>query len=235
MNRANRLNAIVAFFHTAPVLKEIFDELIGELAPGTAVRHTVRDDLLARSVACGAATPDILTEASHALLRETRANADMVIVTCSTIGAAADEANKKSSVPVFRIDRPMARQSVELGHKILVMATLRTTIEPTVDLIKSEALAAGRHPVIKNIVLDEARQLFLEGQREKYLACIAKGLRAAVEGADVIVLAQATMAAAMPHAGTLTKPVLTSPRLGLEGALKLIGIAPRRVTESTAE
>jgi hypothetical protein len=49
-----------------------------------------------------------------------------------------------SSVPVLRVDQPMADLAVSKGTRIGVVATLPTTLEPTADLVKRRAQAAGK-------------------------------------------------------------------------------------------
>ncbi|PBC03825.1 arylsulfatase [Mesorhizobium sp. WSM3860] len=211
---------ILHMFHTAPALVAVFDGLATELGAGIALKHTVREDLLKSAIECGSATPGIIAAAAEAMLAEFRLGADAVICTCSTIGAAADVANSTSHRPVLRIDRPMARESVRTGSRILVLATLGTTIAPTAALIEAEARAAGRKPDIDSVVLDRARQLFLSGNIDAYLQAVAEGIAAATLDADVVVLAQASMAAALPLVGKTEVPVLTSPRIGFIGALR---------------
>lgn len=211
---------ILHMFHTAPALVAVFDGLAKELGAGIALKHTVREDLLKSAIECGSATPEIIAAAAEAMLAEFRLGTDAVICTCSTIGAAADVANSTSDRPVLRIDRPMARESVRTASRILVLATLGTTIAPTAALIETEARAAGRKPDIDSVVLDRARQLFLSGNIDAYLQAVAEGITAATLDADVVVLAQASMAAALPLVGKTEVPILTSPRIGFIAALR---------------
>ncbi|TPK62408.1 arylsulfatase [Mesorhizobium sp. B2-4-15] len=184
--------------------------------------HTVREDLLRKAVELGGATSDVIEAAAEAMRAELRPGVDAVICTCSTIGAAADIANSGSHQPVLRIDRPMARESVRSADRILVLATVVTTIAPSVALLEAEARKAGQNPVIESIVLDKARALFLTGATEDYLDAVAEGISAAALNADVVVLAQASMAAALPRVGKTGARVLTSPRIGFIGALEIL-------------
>jgi hypothetical protein len=207
-------------FHTAPALVAVFEELSKELASGTVLHHTVREDLLKKAIELGSATPEVIKAAAEAMRAELLPGVDAVICTCSTIGEAADIANSMADRPIMRIDRPMARESVRTANRILVLATVGTTIAPTVALLEAEAKAMGRKPEIESIVLDKARALFLTGATEDYLDAVAEGIAAAALDADVVVLAQASMAAALPRVGKTDVPILTSPRLGFVGALQ---------------
>jgi hypothetical protein len=207
-------------FHTAPALVPVFDALAAELAPGLVLRHSVREDLLKRAIDLGEATPEVIEAAAAAIAEQAEEDGDAVVCTCSTIGAAADLAALTMVRPVFRIDRAMAREAVGLGERILVLATLDTTIEPTVSLLKSEAAAMGRAPKIGSVVLEEARALFQSGETDRYLQAVADGINTAAPDADVVVLAQASMAAALTKAKDLPVPILTSPQIGLTWILQ---------------
>jgi hypothetical protein len=139
--------------------------------------------------------------------------------TCSTIGGIAEEVSGRVGVPVLRVDRPMAAAAVSAGPRIRVLAALPSTIAPTVDLIEEEAAHAGREVSIVVSVVDGAWEQFESGALDAYHATIARAM-ATVRAADVIVLAQASMAAAASLSAPGV-PVLSSPRLGLRAAAVL--------------
>jgi hypothetical protein len=91
-----------------------------------------------------------------------------------------------------------------------------STIGPTVALIEEEADRAGRSVVVTSTVVADAWSAFESGDHAGYSAKVAAAL-SRVDGADVIVLAQASMArAADGWAGPV--PVLCSPRPGFRAA-----------------
>ena len=77
-------------------------------------------------------------------VQQQEAGADYILFTCSSIGAAVEASAALTKVPVLRVDQPMADQAVQTGKKIGVIATLPTTLEPTSDLVKRRAAAAGK-------------------------------------------------------------------------------------------
>ena len=60
---------------------------------------------------------------------------------------------------------------------------------------------------------------------EGYAACIAAAVRQALPGPSVIVLAQASMAGAVPLLADAGVPVLSSPRLGVAAAIAALRAA----------
>ncbi len=208
-----------AFFHTAPALVETFNGLMAELAPDLETSHTLRPDLLSDALDAGALTDEIRRRAQEAIAAEAAGGATVLLCTCSTIGPGADDAARGAPIPVLRVDRPMAEQAVRIGRRIKVAASLDTTLPPTMDLLAEVAREAGKEVALTPVVFEAARAKFVAGDTEGYVALVAEGLRDAATGADVIVLAQASMAPALAQCGDVGIPILTSPRSGLEHAL----------------
>lgn len=215
---------MLALLHTSPVHVPVFDALRDAEHPGLALRHLVREDLLARA---GADGPDAVAGDVRAVLAGAVADgATAVLCTCSTIGEVAERTARGLGVPVLRVDRPMAASAAGAG-RVVVIAAVASTLEPTVALIREEAAgalvreeaaggAAGRPLDLRTVLVDGAWERFEAGDRAGYLAAVAAAADA-VTGADVIVLAQASMADAAGLT-TATVPVLSSPRAGLSAA-----------------
>jgi hypothetical protein len=125
-----------------------------------------------------------------------------------------------SHATLLRIDRPMAMEAVKLGSRIIVAATLSTTLTPTRELILSVAHEAGKEVQIIELLCDSAWHQFERGNQEAYLREVADNLQSAAPQGDVIVLAQASMARAVELCPALAIPVLTSPRSGLLAAIQ---------------
>jgi hypothetical protein len=119
----------------------------------------------------------------------------------------------------MRIDRPMAERAVLFGRRILIAATLESTLEPTRTLVEDAARTAGREVRTSALLCEDAWGHYERGDAEGYHRAIAQALRQGVRGTDVVVLAQASMAPAAALCGDLPAPVLSSPRLGLAQAL----------------
>lgn len=146
--------------------------------------------------------------------------ATVVVCTCSTIGAVVEELNGNTSATMLRIDRPMAREAVARGSRIVVAATLTTTLVPTRELIASAARQAHKQVEIIDLLCEKAWSYFEQGDQQAYLQEIAHQVEDAASLGDVIVLAQASMARASEFYANLPVPVLTSPRSGLLAAIQ---------------
>ncbi|MGQ4390290.1 aspartate/glutamate racemase family protein [Streptomyces sp. SAS_270] len=200
---------VLALLHTSPAHVPVFDALRDEEHPGLELRHLVVEELLARARVEG---PDAVAGAVRAALDEAAAQgADAVLCTCSTIGGVAETAG--APVPVLRADRPMAAAAVAAGSRVVVLATLESTLEPTVALVEEEARRAGRPVQVRTLLVDGAWERFAAGDIEGCARKVAVAADA-VTDADALVLAQGSMASAQDFT-TTSVPVLSSPRPGL--------------------
>ncbi|MEV7547089.1 aspartate/glutamate racemase family protein [Streptomyces sp. NPDC089915] len=201
---------MLTLLHTSPVHVPVFDALRDERHPGAELRHLVVPRLLDRARESG---PRSVADEVCEVLDGVRGP---VLVTCSTVAAPGAEAlGPRLGVPVLRVDRPMAAEAVRRGARIAVLAALASTVEPTEELLAEEA--GGRAVTVRSRVVDGAWERFEAGDADGYLEVVARAADA-VEDADVIVLAQASMAGAARLVRTRL-PVLSSPAPGLAAAL----------------
>lgn len=210
---------MLGLLHTAPAQVAAFAAELDAADPAVPACHAVEAALLAGARAAGAVTPALAGRVAAAVDGLRARGARVVLCTCSTIGAAA-EATSRATAPVLRVDRPMAEAAVRAGERLAVLAALPSTLAPTVALLREAAATAGRVVEIRTITCEPAWAAFERGAREDYLAQVATAARAAATGADVLVLAQASMAPAAACLADLPLPVLSSPRLGVTAALR---------------
>lgn len=202
----------VAFIHTVLALPPIFDELADELLPGTDRFHIVDESLLGVTRRLGSLTPET-TRRVHAYIESAvDAGADIVVVTCSSVGPAVDS----SPVPALRIDEAMVEAAVRTGKRVGVLATLSTTLEPTAALVERHGGAVRAH------LCEGAFDALQAGDRKTHDEIVRDGLRQIGSEVDVVVLAQASMAR-VTDALASPIPILSSPRLGVERVAQLIG------------
>lgn len=208
----------LTFLHTSPVHIPTFDQLLADLAPDIPVRHLVDESLLHTARAAGSVTPQLAREVENIVQAASR-EAAVIVCTCSTLGGCAERVGTQTSNTVLRIDRAMAEQAIEVGSRIVVIAALAGTLEPTRQLLHEIAQAAGREIEIVEVVSPTAWAAFEAGDQARYLHDIATTIRQAAPRGDVIVLAQASMAQAAALCPDVKIPMLSSPRLGAEAAV----------------
>ena len=140
---------------------------------------------------------------------------DGVLVTCSSIGPAASIAAQLFPFPVVRIDDAMAEKAVRQGGRIGVLATLRTTLEPTTALLRAKSAAAGLETKIEESLCDGAFEAVVAGDTEKHDRMVSQALQELAGKVDLVVLAQASMARVLQQMPEQPVPILSSPELAV--------------------
>ncbi|HQZ13151.1 MAG TPA: aspartate/glutamate racemase family protein [Devosia sp.] len=175
------------------------------------LKHRVRSDLLAAAEKAGEATPAIISNTVTELLALAK-GAHGLLLTCSTLGAAAPPAEALTGLPVLRVDQALAVEAVRHGGRVIVLCAAGTTLGPTRHLFERAAVETGAAVEVRLVA--GAWDLFRAGQEEAYWRLIAEAADAATDdGAAAVALAQASMAGATSF--TVRRQPLTSPGAGL--------------------
>lgn len=211
----------IEFLHTAEVHVATFEALLAG-APEARLRHEVRADWLDEARSTGLTPALRETVADH--LRAAAARSAVVVCTCSTLGPIADDVGRHHGA-VFRIDRPMMEEAVRIGGSCIVALCLESTIEPTTTLLEDVGRALDRPVTYEIARCLEAWPHFEAGDTNAFAREIAARIRKTASGIGVlgsVVLAQASMACAESHLSDLGVPILSSPRLAAEEALRRV-------------
>lgn len=213
----------VCFFHTGSVLCDTFDDLAAEYIPDIDYHHQVDESVIDELLAVGELSPGITRRICTQLALAEDAGADVVLDTCSSTSPAVDVAREVVNIPIIKVDDPMAEQAVQLGEQITVLATARSTLEPSTGLVERKAEAAERVVTVDGVLVDEAFEARMGGDIERHDRLVAERARSAADEADVIILAQASMAHLEEDlSGDLSIPVLSSPELAMESLAEFV-------------
>ena len=210
----------LAFLHTSSQHIKTFSNIINDLKIDCKVVHEVDESLLARAID-GAMDASLERDINSQMCRLARDGAAVVVCTCSTIGAIAEQSSDPYlSFKAMRIDRAMADKAVSSAAHILIVAALESTLQPTLQLLNSSAINANREVQLTTVTVDSAWQMFEAGEIDRYYQCIGQSINEQHYGYQVIVLAQASMAGAIDYCRAVPKTILSSPLLGVLAALE---------------
>lgn len=213
----------VCLLHTVPSLTGLFTQLVAEDIGPLDVFHIVDESLLADRIADAPFSRTFRRVAAYAHFAE-ESGARAVLVTCSSIGDAVAHARSAVDIPVFRVDEPMAEEAVASGARVGVLATLRSTLEPTSRLVREKARERGADSTVVTALCDGAFDALREGDRGEHDRIVgAKAIELAAD-VDVIVLAQASMSQVLEKLppDALSIPILSSPRSGVRQLAALV-------------
>lgn len=208
----------IAMIHTVSGLIPLFDDLTKKHMPQWQGFNMLDESLLRGTIRDGALSQTTSWRLAQMVRSAVDAGASALVVTCSSLGPAVDAAKQFCPVPLFRIDEGMAQAAITLGPRIGVLATLRTTLDPTSDLIRRSAAQAGKPCTVIAELAEGAFQKLASGDTAGHDAMVAKSLLDLAPKVDVIVLAQASMVRALALVQDALHPlqVLTSPELGMQ-------------------
>ena len=213
----------IGFVHTGVAIADMFKPMIAERLPGVATFHIVDDSLIQDLLQAEQFTPSILKRLCNQVELAEEAGAEMIMVTCSSIAPGVDVARKMVSVPVMKVDEPMAEKAVSLSDNIGVMATAKTTMNPSVNLVKEKAAEAKKQVTIHQTLSSEAFDCFLKGDMQTHDRIVKNAAQELKGKVGVIVLAQASMGhlaeAIQDIAGV---PVLKSPPLAMDALVEKV-------------
>jgi Asp/Glu/hydantoin racemase len=204
-----------AFIHTSHVLIPAFAGLARKILPELETFHMTDESLIRNTIAAQRLTRTTIRRLVAMIGSAHEGGADAVMVTCSSIGPGVKVAREVFDFPILRVDEPMAESAVMAGKRIGVAATLSTTLAPTIQLIEETAAAHGRAIEIVPSLCHGAFEAVLAGDTERHDSMVAEALASLRERADVIVLAQASMARILARISPGGPPILSSPELAL--------------------
>ena len=207
----------VVLVHTVAGLVPVFQDLAKQLPADVKVSNIVDESLLEDAIAAGGLTPSVNRRVVDHVLSAADSGAVAVLATCSSIGPAIEIASQLVGVPVLRIDEPMASAAIQSATRIGVLATVASTLDPTVDLLRHCAQRVGKDVELVLALRADAFAATRSGDGTRHDAIIGEALAELAGTVDAIVLAQASMArvVATLDPGVLGVPVFSSPGSGM--------------------
>lgn len=208
----------VAFIHTSPAAIGPLMQFYGEHAPELEITNLLDDGLL-RLLASGRA--EVARKRLSEMLRDAAETyePDLALITCSSVPREmADSLARDFSMPVLKIDYPMARAAVRAGRRVGVAATFPPTLAPTSKLLNEAAEEAGTEIELVQEVEPKAYDALLSNDTATHDRLLLD-LIERLQDKDVacVVLAQVSMARVLPIVGARARvPVLTSLHTSLE-------------------
>ena len=211
----------LTLIHTSGVMIPVFSELCQELLPEIETVHMVDESLLKDIIKDGCLAKTTARRVVNHVLSADQAGTDAILVTCSSIGKGTEIGRELVETRVMRVDEPMAVKAIEIGKRIGVVATLPSTLNPTVELIQRQDPSVQVTPKL----CEGAFEAVISGDGATHDKIVGDGILELVSQVDVIVLAQASMARVVNSlpADKVTVPVLSSPRLAIEHVAKELG------------
>lgn len=205
----------VALFHTSAATLPVMQQLIGDIMPQAEVMHLVEDSMIKEVMKAGGVSPEIAARIAGYVQIAEKAGCDIFMTACSSIGTAVENCQFMTPLQLARIDCAMVDDAISRGGRIAVLATVATTLRPTLAYVERKAQESGKTLHITSLLMEEAFHALLKGDMATHDRIVADGLKSAFAENDVVMLAQASMARVLQQLPTPPVPVLTSPESGI--------------------
>lgn len=214
----------IGIIHTSFVSVEDLKRLFKEIIPDAVLTNIVDDSLLREVSANGGINENIIRKMCIYADNLRREKVDLIFNQCSSVGEAFEIATLDYEIPVLRVDRAAAEKAAEIAKtEIAVVATVKSTVAPSTRIVERAVEKLGKNIRVKPILVDGALEILMkEGDREKHNQLVKEAIREAEKTADVIVLAQGSMLVLEPELVGYDKPILTTPKLGVEMAKEML-------------
>jgi len=214
----------VAMIHTSLVSYDTLKSLFAEIIPEADVVNIVDESLLAEVSLHGGLTPAVIRRVHTYVVNADSLGVDLIFNQCSSVGEAFDLALNSVSTPGLKIDTAMAEEAAAKGSAIGVIATVGSTVDPSVRIVENAGKRAGKNVTVKPYLVDGALAMLMGGNREQHDKLLFDAVAKAAGECDVVVLAQGSMYGMLPRFAGMRKPVLSSPKLGVERARRELGL-----------
>jgi Asp/Glu/hydantoin racemase len=133
------------------------------------------------------------------------------------LGPTIDAARTAVNIPIIKIDDAMALAAASKANIIGVLATVPTTLDPTIALIEEKAAGLGKSLTIYRGLSEGAFDKLMSGDTEGHDQMVLASAQSLAPKVEILVLAQASMTRLAPMLSEATGlEVLTSPRLGVQ-------------------
>lgn len=205
----------IAMLHTSSATLAMMQQLIADIMPEVEVMHLVEESMIKQVMKAGGVTPNIAARIADYVHIAEKADCDIFITACSSIGTAVEQCQFLTPLQLARIDSAMVKEAIEKGERIAVLATVATTLKPTLDYVQRKIQESGKPRALTPIIMEEAFHALLAGEMDTHDRIVADGLKTAFSQADVVMLAQASMARVLQQLPAPPVPVLTSPESGI--------------------
>ena len=206
------LHTSLVFIQKVPMISDLFAELL----PQTEVVDIIDSQILA-DVQVEGITPNATARMTHMAEVGEASGADVIFSNCSSLGPTIDAARTAVNIPIIKIDDAMALAAATAANTIGVLATVPTTLDPTIALIEEKASGLGKSLTIYRGLSKGAFDKLMSGDTEGHDQMVLASAQSLAPKVEILVLAQASMTRLAPMLSEATGlEVLTSPRLGVQ-------------------
>lgn len=218
MNSENALKTVaprIALIHATALAMEPIQLAFGRHWAQARCMNLLDDSLSVDRAEAGSLTPDMVQRFIDLADYAKRTGCSAILFTCSAFGPAIDAAGTAVGLPTLKPNEAMFEEALARspaqGAKLGLIATFEASIPSMSAELLDLAQRRGRRIELRTRFVSEAMQDLAQGRTAQHHQKIAQATHT-LRDCDVVMLAQFSMAAALPVVqAELSCPVLSSP------------------------
>jgi len=193
----NRASARVALIHATPLSIPPVATAFAAIWPEADTFNLLDDSLSRDRTRADMAAPAMHERFAMLTRYALRSGACGILFTCSAFADEIEAARRGQAVPILKPNEAMLEAAASHGGRIALLATFEATIAPMRDELLARAASLGRSLEVVTGHVQGAFGALEAGDAQSHDASIADVARR-LRGVDAIVLAQFSMARALP-------------------------------------
>jgi aspartate/glutamate racemase len=215
MSTSSPLTHRIALIHATALAVAPIQSAFRQHWPEARLMNVLDDSLSVDRTAAGTLTTAMTQRFLDLASYTQRAGCQAILFTCSAFGPAIEAAGQAVGMPTLKPNEAMfddaLSRSPDQGAKIGLLATFEASIESMSTELMAMAEQLNKTIVVHSVFVPEAMQDLAQGNVDAHHRKIAEAARV-LDGCDVVMLAQFSMAAAQATVqAVLQCPVLSSP------------------------
>ena len=185
---------LIALIHSTRLVVDPVHQVVASQCPDAEIIHIVDEGILKVLFGLGEINERITGWLGRLVDSAVGTGADMAVLSCSSLSPAVNDVREKVSIPVLKIDEPMAEQAVRTTDRIGLVATNHTTPKPSTMLIEEVAERFGKKVTVVPRVQADAFLKLSNGDVDGHDNVVVKAVEELLQETDVVILAQISIA-----------------------------------------
>ncbi|WP_312685815.1 aspartate/glutamate racemase family protein [Kosakonia sp.] len=212
----------IVLVHATPLAMAPINEAFARLWPEASVSNLLDDALSVDRRREDNLTPHLYQRIADLVAYSQSIEARAILFTCSAFGEAIDASAAGQAVPVLKPNEAMFEQALNLGNRIVMLATFGPAVAGMEAEFADMASRISPQATLRTFVIADARDA-LETHNPALHNRLLAEKAATVKDADVILLAHFSMAIALDQVqAAVTCPVLSSPQAAVNKLKSLL-------------
>ena len=218
----------IALIHATALAMEPVQSAFTRHWPDAYCMNLLDDSLSVDRAQAGSLSPEMTQRFIDLAAYSVRAGCHAILFTCSAFGSSIEASGRAVGLPTLKPNEAMFDDALRAGlrlarpAKLGLIATFEASIASMSEELQAMAKQRGQEIDLRTQFVPDAMQDLAQGRAEEHHRKIAGAARA-LKDCDLVMLAQFSMAAALPsvHA-VLGCPVLSSPDCAVLALKKIV-------------